>query len=116
MLQHKHTLKLAFQQRFSCGAKLSDKIVEVIIKNTCFQYERSLATRSEAIFIALTKSNSNRHENAGGSDVAILYGMIKWRQKLGCAASYGNTEVTNRCRKLRCIAIGILTLYSVAQR
>jgi hypothetical protein len=30
-----------------CGAELSDKIVEVIIKNTCFQYERSLAPRSD---------------------------------------------------------------------
>jgi hypothetical protein len=42
------------------GEELSDKIVKVIIKNTRFQYERSLAARSIAIFIALTKSDSNR--------------------------------------------------------
>jgi hypothetical protein len=36
--------------------------------------------------------------------------MKKWRQKSSCAAIFGNTEVKNRCRKSRCIAIGILTL------
>jgi hypothetical protein len=83
--------------------------MEVIKKNTCFQYERSLAAWSVAIFIALTKSVSkrNRRENAGGNDVAIFSGMKKWRQKSGCAAIFGNTEVKNRCC---CIAIGILTL------
>jgi hypothetical protein len=57
------------------GAKLSDKIVEVIKKkNTRFRYQRSLAARSGAIFIALTKSASkrNRRDNAGGNDVAIF--------------------------------------------
>jgi hypothetical protein len=39
---------LEFQWRFSCGAELSDKIVEVIKKNTRFQYERNLAARSVA--------------------------------------------------------------------
>jgi hypothetical protein len=41
-------------------AELSDKIGDVIIKNTCFQYEGSLAVQSVAIFIALTESDSNR--------------------------------------------------------
>jgi hypothetical protein len=39
--------------------------------------------------------------------------MKKWRQKLNCAASFGNTEVKKSlpqighlcCRKLRCITI-----------
>jgi hypothetical protein len=56
---------------------------------------------SVVIFIALPKSDSNRRDNAGGNDVAILSGMKKWRQKLGCAASFGNTEVKPRCRILR---------------
>jgi hypothetical protein len=42
------------------GAELSDEIVEVIKRNTRFQWERSLAAQSVAIFIALTKSDSNR--------------------------------------------------------
>jgi hypothetical protein len=40
------------------GAELSDKIVEVIKKNTRFQYELSGAERSGAIFIAWIKSDS----------------------------------------------------------
>jgi hypothetical protein len=43
--------------------------------------------------------------------------MKKWRQKSGCAASFGNKEVKKslpqimhlRCHKSRCIAIGNLT-------
>jgi hypothetical protein len=41
------------------GVELSDKIGEVIIKNTRFQYEHSLAARSVVIFIALNESDSN---------------------------------------------------------
>jgi hypothetical protein len=59
---------LEFQKRFS------DKIVEEIKKNARFQYERSLATRSIAIFIALT---AKRRDNAGGNDVAIFSRMKK---------------------------------------
>jgi hypothetical protein len=53
---------------------------------------------------------ANRRDNAGGNDVAILSRIKKWRQKLGCAASFGNTEVKNRCRQLRCIAFENITL------
>jgi hypothetical protein len=47
---------------------------------------------------------ANRRDNAGGNDVVILSGMKKWRQKSGFAASFGNTEVKNNCRKLRITA------------
>jgi hypothetical protein len=52
-------------------------IGEVIIKNTCFQYEHSLAAWIVAIFIALAKSDSNRKspDNTGGNGMAILSEM-----------------------------------------
>jgi hypothetical protein len=90
--------------------------VEVIKKNTRFQYERSLAARylsrgPRAIQITY------RRDNAGGNDVAIFSGMKKWRQKSSCAVIFGNAGKKSlpqiahlRCRKSRCIAIGILTL------
>jgi hypothetical protein len=61
------------------GAELSDKIVEVIKKNTRFLYQCSLVVCSGAIFIALTKSDSYRKssDNAGGNGVAIFSGMKK---------------------------------------
>jgi hypothetical protein len=74
--------------------ELSDKIGEVI-KNTHFQYERSFVAWTIAIFIALTK----HCDSAGGNDVAILSRIKKWRQKAGCAVSFGNTEVKNSCCK-----------------
>jgi hypothetical protein len=40
-----------------------------------------------------------RRDNTGGNDVAIFSGMKKWRQKSGCAAIFGNTEVKNHCPK-----------------
>jgi hypothetical protein len=36
--------------------------------------------------------------------------MKKWHQKSGCAASFGNTEVKNRCRKSRTSAAANGTL------
>jgi hypothetical protein len=56
---------------------------------------------SVAIFIVLTRSDTNCRNNAGGNDVAILSGMREWHHKSGCAASFGNKEVKNRCRKSR---------------
>jgi hypothetical protein len=79
--------------------ELSDKIVEVIKKDTCFQYEHSLVARSVAIFIALTESDSNRRDNARGNDVPMISRMKKWCLKLRYATSFGNTKVKIRCRK-----------------
>jgi hypothetical protein len=53
---------------------VADKIVEVLIKNPCFQYDRSLATQSGAIFITLRPRAiqiANHRNNAGGNDMAI---------------------------------------------
>jgi hypothetical protein len=49
--------------------------------------------------------------------------MKKWRQKSGCTASFGNTEVKNRCSKLRISAVAnraaslleILLLYNTLE-
>jgi hypothetical protein len=93
--------------------------VEVIKKNTRFQYERSLAARSGAIFIALPKSDSkrNHHDNAGGNDVAIFSGMKKMTSEIALCRDHWKYRskislphiAHLRCRKSRCIAIGILT-------
>jgi hypothetical protein len=67
------------------GAELSDNIGEVIIKNTCFQYENTLAAWSGAIFIALTESDSNHksitvkpvHSNHAKSWTSLVV-MDRW--------------------------------------
>jgi hypothetical protein len=69
--------------------------VEVIKQNTRFQYEHSLAAQSVPIQIAYCR------DNAGGNDLAIFSEMKKWRQKSGCAAIFGLTEVKNCCHKSR---------------
>jgi hypothetical protein len=63
------------------GEAQSDKIVEVIKKNTRFQYQRSgvkryLSRGPRAIHIA------NRRENAGGNDVAIFSGIKKMTSEI----------------------------------
>jgi hypothetical protein len=64
--------KVSFPKHFFCGAQLREKIGEVIIKNTCFQYKHSVA-----IFIALTESDSNCPDKAARNYMAILFGMKK---------------------------------------
>jgi hypothetical protein len=61
MAKCKHNSKVGFPLAIFLqrGAELSNNIGEVIIKNTRFQYEHSLAAWSGAIFIALTESDSN---------------------------------------------------------
>jgi hypothetical protein len=103
------------------GAELSDKIVEVIKKNTRFQYERSLvarsvAERSGAIFIALSKSDSkrNRRDNAGGNVVAIFSGMKQMTSEIALCRDHWKYRskislphiAHLHCRKSRCIAVG----------
>jgi hypothetical protein len=66
------------------GAELSDKIGEVIIKNTCSQYENTLAARSGTIFIALTETDSN-HKSViiiMASEIALGCKVWKYRSKI----------------------------------
>jgi hypothetical protein len=57
--------------------------------------------RSVAIFIALTESDANSHDNAGGNKVAIISRMKKMVSDIELCHKLGNTEVKSRCHKLR---------------
>jgi hypothetical protein len=88
-------------------------------KKTRFQYQRSLAARSVAIFIVLTRAIyiANRCNNAGGNDVAIRSGIKKMTSEIALCPNHWKYRskislphiAQLRCHKSRCIAIGILT-------
>jgi hypothetical protein len=79
--------------------ELSDKIGEVIIKNTRYQYERNLAARRISGRSAIQITSHS--DNAGGNDVALLSGMKNGVRNRTVLRALEITEVKNRFRKSR---------------
>jgi hypothetical protein len=97
--------------------ELSDKIVEVIIKNTCFQYEHSLAAWSVAEWSNIYRFDQERFKSQIAaitltemtwldmtSEIVLYREVWKYRSKKSLPQI-----APLRCRKSRCIAIGITT-------
>jgi hypothetical protein len=98
------------------GAELSDKIVEVIIKNTSFQYEHSFAARSVAKRSDIYRVDQERFKlqiaaitlaemnDKMASEIGLCHELWKYRSKKSLP------QIAHlRYRKSHCIAIGILT-------